>query len=280
MDAATRHLQVLSAAILGIMRPLARVLLRNGMTFQTFSEIAKRVFVEVGMAKFSIEGKKQTISRVAILTGLSRKEVQRVLNQKAPGDAEPHERYNRASRVVAGWVRDPEFANEDGKPAALPLEGEPGFVQLVKRYSGDMPARAVLDELLRVGVVRTIEGGRIKLVSRAYVPRTSDLDKIAIMGTDVADLIETIDHNLEYGKRDPFFQRKVMYDNVPDDAAREFRELSAEQSQALMEKLDKWLSQHDRDLNPAVSGTGRKRVGVGIYFFEENLASQPGEESK
>lgn len=280
MDATVKHLQILPAAILGMLRPLIRMLLRNGMTFKTFSNIARRVFVELGMAEFSIEGKRQTISRVAILTGLSRKEVQRVLNEGAPKDAETHERYNRASRVVAGWVRDRDFANADGEPAALPLEGTPSFAQLVKRFSGDMPARAVLDELLRVGAVQPIEGGRIKLVSRAYVPRTSNLDKLAILGTDVAYLIETIDHNLEYGERDPYFQRKVMYDNVPQEAISKLRMLSAEQSQKLMEKLDKHLSQRDRDVNPTVTGTGRKRVGIGIYYFEEDLASPPAGEAK
>ena len=280
VDATAKHLQILPAAILRMMRPLVRVLLRSGMTFKTFSDLAKRVFVEVGMAEFAIEGKRQTISRVAILTGLSRKEVQRVLNERTPKDAETHERYNRASRVVAGWVRDGEFTNDKGEPAALLLEGTPSFAQLVKRYSGDIPARAVLDELLRVGAVRSIKGGRIKLVSRAYVPRTSNLDKLAILGTDVAYLIKTIDHNMEYGERDPYFQRKVMYDNVPQEAISKLRMLSAEQSQKLIEQLDKRLSRHDRDVNQAVKGTGRKRVGIGIYYFEEDLASQPAEEAK
>jgi len=66
----------------------------------------------------------------------------------------------------------------------------------------------------------------------------------------------------------------VMYDNVPVEALQEFRRLSRAQSQALLEKLDKWLSQHDRDANPGTTGTGRMRTGIGIYYFEENMKPQ------
>ena len=140
-----------------------------------------------------------------------------------------------------------------------------------------MPARAVLDELLRVGAVERLDDGRIRLLARAYVPSTSDLDKLDILGADVAALIATIDHNLQRGEADPRFQRKVMYDNVPRESVAAFRALSAEQAQALLEAMDKWLAQHDRDVNPSVPGTERVRVGIGIYYFEENLVQRSEE---
>ena len=278
MDTPVKHIQVISTAIYALLRPLARILIRNGVTYQSFVDIAKRAFVDVGMNQFAIDGRKQTISRVAVLTGLSRKEVQRVLSEGMQGDTEIHERYNRASWVVAGWVRDGDYLGDDGKPASLPLEGNKSFAELVRRYSGDVPARAILDELQRVGAVKILENGQIKLVTRAYVPRTSNLDKIAILGADVADLIETIDHNLESGERDPYFQRKVMYDNVPVESVPEFRAVSSAQLQVVMEEMDKWLSKRDRDVNRTVKGTGRMRVGIGIYYFEEKLPSNKAAE--
>jgi len=263
-----------SSALYAALRPLVRVLLRHGFSFKSFAQVAKRLYVEIGMNEFGIEGRPQTISRVAVLTGLTRKDVQRVLNRGSFDDPQARERYNRAARVVAGWVRDADFADENGSPARLAMDGNPGFGMLVKRYSGDVPARAVLDELLRVGTVRRLADGRVELVSRAYVPRTSDLDKIAILGTDVADLITTIDHNLQQGEWNPFFQRKVMYDNLPKEAIAEFRQLCAEQAQHLVEHLDKWLSRHDRDMNPRVKGTGRTRAGLGLFYFEEDLSDR------
>jgi hypothetical protein len=243
------------------------------MSFNAFSDVAKQVYVEVGMREFGIPGRKPTVSRVSILTGLSRKEIQRLLGEQAQGaGTDAQETYNRAARVIAGWVRDKEFTDAASEPLALNQAGaKASFSLLVKRYSGDVPARAVLDELLRVGAVERLDDDRIRLLSRAYVPRTSDLDKLDILGADVADLITTIDHNLQRGAEDPRFQRKVMYDNVPAESIPLFRALSAAQAQTLLEKMDEWLSQHDRDVNASVKGAGRMRAGIGIYYFEEKL---------
>ncbi len=139
----------------------------------------------------------------------------------------------------------------------------------MKRYSGDVPARAILDELLRVGAVKKMEDGRIKLLTRAYIPETSEADKIQILGTDATHLISTIDHNLQPTVSEPFFQRKVAYDNLPDEVLPTFRKLSAKKAQTLLERLDRWLAQRDRDVTPSAEGTGRNRAGLGIYYFEE-----------
>lgn len=265
--------QVLAAVIQQLLRPLVRLLLRHGVAFDQFAEQAKRVYVEVGMREFQIPGRKPSVSRVSIISGLTRKEVQRIVNlPKKPND-ESASRYNRAARVIAGWVRAKRFTDAHGEPLCLPFEGgeSGGFTALVKEFSGDAPARALLDELLRVGAVERLKDDRIRLVSRAYVPQASDVDKLAILGSDVADLISTIDHNLQRGKSAPYFQRKVMYDNLPYEAAARFRDLSRDDAQALIERFDRWLAEHDRDTKPGINGPGRMRVGVGIYYFEEQL---------
>ena len=277
--------QALTSALGKVLRPLFRVVLRNHMSFKAFLDIAKRAYVEVAASEFGIPGKKQSVSRIALLSGLTRKEVQRLLEAHTADDSDAGERYNRAARVVSGWVRDGDFADAAGNPRALALQdgespGRGSFADLVRRFSGDIPFRAVLDELLRVGVVEKLPDGTVRLKSRAYVPESGDADKLNILGTDVSDLIGTIDHNLQHGVAEPFFQRKVMYDNVPVEALEEFRRLSNTQAQTLLERLDKWLSQHDRDTNPGMNGTGRVRTGIGIYYFEENMASQNSKESR
>jgi hypothetical protein len=263
----------LMAAVSRILSRLVRVLLRHGVPFQVFADLAKQAYVESAREHFAIPGRKQTISRIAVLTGLTRKDIQKLNDMTPLDDVAANERYNRAARVVSGWVRDNAFRHDDGEPRALPLEGDnTSFAELVRRYSGDMPTRAVLDELLRVGTVERVEDGQIRLVAHAYIPRTSDRDKLAILGADVHDLIDTIDHNLT-DKNEPRFQRKLMYDNVPLEALEQFRQLSAARAQGLMEYLDSWLSQHDRDVNPLSEGNGRARAGLGIFYFEENLDS-------
>lgn len=267
----------LLTAVSGILKTLIRILLRHGVPFQGFADLAKRAYVEVARENFGLPGRKSTASRVAVLTGLTRKDIQKLIESASMPDTEAAERYNRAARVVSGWIRDRDFSDVGAQPFPLPLDGANGtFADLVRRYSGDMPPRAVLDELLRVGAVEKLEDGRVKLVARAYIPRSSDSDKLAILGSDVADLIDTIDHNLQHTEG-PRFQRKLMYDNLSREGVVKFRELSAARAQGLMEYLDSWLSQHDRDVNPTAEGTGRVRAGLGVFYFEQNLEANTKE---
>lgn len=263
--------------MLRILRALARLMLRHGMPWQAFDDLARRAFVDVALRDFAIPGRKPSVSRASLLTGLTRKEVQRLNGLEGAGEGETAAAHNRAARVVAGWVRDAEFHDAAGEPAALPVDDSPAsFASLVRRYSGDVPPRAVLDELLRVGTVERNANGSIVLLARVYIPRTSDIGKLNILGTDVSWLIDTIEHNLQADSA-PRFQRKVMYDNLPREAMDEFRALSARHSQELIELLDGWLARHDRDANPAARGTGRMRAGVGIFCFEQDLSSDRGD---
>jgi hypothetical protein len=271
VDFDIRPQRALTLAVEQLLRPLCRLLLRHSVSFGALEAMAKRVYVDVAYKEFSIPGKKPTTSRVAVLSGLTRKEVQHLLTEPIDAEADVADRYNRAARVLTGWARDVDFIDAEGQPRLLDSDGERSFAALVKRHSGDMPARAVLDELVRVGAVRQRDDGRLELLTRAYVPQTSAVDKLGILGSDVADLITTIDHNLQHGAHDPRFQRKVMYDAIPVTALPAFRKLSAHQAQALLEKMDAWLATHDIETSPESPQTACARVGLGIYYFEEHL---------
>jgi hypothetical protein len=260
-------------AVIRILTPLVRVLLRNGISYGTFADIAREVFAKVAMKEFAFQNRKQTISRVSVLTGLTRKAVKEIIEQPADGSEAVGETYNRATRVIAGWRKDTAFQNTKGAPADLPLSAEgASFGALVKKYSGDVPVRAVLDELVRTHSASVLEDGSVRLLGRAYLPSDGDtLMKLNILGTDTGHLIDTIAHNLKAKKSEAFFQRKVLYDNLPQEALTPFRRLAAKQAQALLERLDVKLAQQDRDIHPEIEGTGRYAAGVGIYYFEENL---------
>jgi hypothetical protein len=265
--------EVLNYSVQKILRPLVRILLRHGISFGMFSTIAKWVYVDVAAKDFGIANKKITDSRISVITGLTRKEVKNVKQQSKPNDVT--ERYNRAARVISGWVRDPTFQDGWKEPAVLPVEGEGAtFSELVKKYSGDVPARAILDELLRVNAIEKLSDGRIRLLERAYIPSTGNIEKLNILGTDVALLIDTIDHNLTCQPEQTYYQRKVAYNNLPAEAIPELRKLTAKHAQIFLESLDEWLATQDRDSNPTRGGSGRKHAGVGIYFFEEDLEEQ------
>jgi hypothetical protein len=263
-------------ALAKLLRPLVRLLLKHSFPYSAFESIAKRVYVETAMEDFALPGKKPSISRAAILTGLTRKDVNLLL-------AEPSSRadvstiyYNRAARVLTAWVREPRFAGAGAAPQPLPMDGPDGFAELVRLHGGDVPARAVLDELQRVGAVQTLADGRVALRQRAFVPQESMVQKLGILGTDVGELIETITHNIEHGATDARYQRKVMHVGIPIDALPAFREMSARQSQALLEGLDAWLTEHDIEHLPdsGLPPGDTARVGVGIHYFEQLTNAQ------
>ena len=270
-----KHLKPISAAVIRLLRPLVQILLRNGVSYHTFSDLAKWVFIDVASKEFGIRGRKQSTSRVSVITGLSRKEIRRVQQLPRPDDSASTEKYNRAARVITAWRREREFVDADGEPALLPMSGSGAtFSELVKRFSGDVPARAILDELIRIGAMERLDDGRLRLLAQAYVPESSKADKLHILGTDVSLLISTVDHNLNPDPTGPLFQRKVAYDNLPDEILPAFRKLSARKAQDLLQKLDRWLAQRDRDMAPTVKGKGRNRAGLGVYYFEESYSKE------
>ncbi|MFQ5488086.1 MAG: DUF6502 family protein [Gammaproteobacteria bacterium] len=263
--------KALSAALLTLLRPLVRIMLRNGIAYGTFAELVKKVYVDVAYEDFAYPGKKQTVSRVSALTGLTRKEAKRLLELERPDDQGANERYNRAVRVISGWLNDPRFHDTDGAPLELPLEtGNPSFADLVKEYSGDIPTQAMLLTLSSAGsVVR--DGDRIRLVAKAYIPSSDPVDKIHILGSDTGELIATIDHNLTADDGQLRFQRKVSNRQINAESVPQFQRLAAKKSQALLENLDQWLAQHEYQGDPKQAAKeGAKYVSVGIYYHERD----------
>jgi hypothetical protein len=258
----------LRSAVLHLLRPLVRILLNHGVPFESFAEIAKWAYVEVADREFAIPGRKQTDSRVSVLTGLTRKEVARIRHVDKPEDAASAGSYNRAARVVSAWVREYPMEGTVSGAAPLPLDGRGSLSDLVHRHSGDMPVRAVVDELLRVGAIRVRESGEAELLHRHYLPPSGERRKLVYLGHDVADLIATIGHNLEAKPGRTFFQRKVFYDNIPEEHMPRVREAARKRGEHAIDALVTDLAAHDRDANPKVEGTGRMRAMVGIYYHE------------
>lgn len=271
-------------AITALLRPLVRLMLKRGVAFGQFAELAKQAFVDVARRDFVVPGRKMTVSRVAVLTGLTRKEAKRLLDEdRAPDSGGSRRRINRAARVLSAWVQDEQYHDGRGAPASLEFEAEEGptFARLVAEHGGDVTPRAVLDELLRVGAVRRIKDGRLRPVERVYVPHADEGEKLAILGTDVGDLIASIDHNLDAPIGETFYQRKVAYDNLPPEYLEELRDLVRRDAQALLERFDADMAAHDRDVRPPRRGrsqpkdkqaeteSARRRAMVGIYYFED-----------
>jgi hypothetical protein len=262
----------LHSALLRLLRPLVRVMLRHGMAYGTFAELTRRTFVDEALAMLRRSGKRQSISSVAAMTGLTRKEAARLAREDGAEAPEPDQRYNRAVRVITAWALDPRFLDDGGQPLALPLEGDAGFAALVKDYSGDVTPRAMLATLESSGTV-TVRDGAVHLLQRAYLPTETPAASLHILGNDVAELVTAIDHNLAAPAAQRVFQRKVSNSCVEAGALEAFRDLSNRKSQELLEAYDAWLSDHEVK-EPEHPAEDARYVAVGIYYFDDTICEE------
>jgi len=272
--------KALRTAVRYLLKPIARILIRGGISWKEFADLGKYAFVEAASEDYGIAGRQTNASRVALLTGLSRREVARIRESHSPGqDSDEFEvRETQIPRLLAGWHQDSDFLDQDGKPRELLKTDQAGeFGDLLKRYAGDIPPVAFTKELLRLKLIKEQDGKYIVL-SRVFTPDVSDPSLLRQAGLPLHDHASTVAHNLNNQREGgPRFERLVSNLNVSQETSDKFHELLKTEGQQFLEQLDAWLSEHDDQAKP----TGRKnssvRVGAGIYFIQDS--SNPGDQT-
>lgn len=264
----------LRRAIALTLKPLVRLLIAQGVTHAEFSETAKEVYVEVAVRNFEKEGKLNK-SRIAILTGLTRKEVKNVIDRSLTSSFKERT-HSRPSRVLTGWYSDPGFQGPYGIPLELPYESgeseEPSFVDLVKNYSGDMAPRQMLNQLLESGSVVEVEG-RYKAVSRIFMHSKlspAKLDRLGRVGYRVFNTTAANTGVESAPDETTFFDRMVFADDgCTDEVIEKFSAYLKERGQTFLEEIDVWFSSK-KDMNKL--GEPRKETGVYMvhYVDDEN----------
>lgn len=254
-----------------LLRPLVRILMKHGVTYAEFSEVVKTVFVTIAAQEFRVPGKKMSKARIAIVTGLTRKEVQRLTA------TDQEERFNlktnlsRIGRVLSGWHTDPEFIGPYGMPLEIRYDSDvpndTTFVRLVQQYSGDMTPRAMLDELLRVGAVVETDRNWFKVIRREYVPQQLAPDFLERVGIGIRNFIHTIEVNLEKEEdRRGLFERTVRRTGgLRAQDLPMFDKYVREKCQEYLEEIDNWLTNLEEP-DPS-QGDEVIETGVGIYHF-------------
>jgi len=260
--------QVLLGALARLVRPLVRILLRHGIACDDFVELVRRVYVSVAEQEFPPKGRKQSLTNIALITGIHRHEVKKLM-QAAEQDQPAAPQHHRAARVINGWLTDPELSH-DGVARVLDIATE--FKSLVSKYSGDITPRPILDELLRVGAADKPTDDTVRLLVPAYVPHKSDEELIRLFGESVADLLSTLDFNLKSSPGVRRLQLSVVHDNLPDEVLPNLELVSRDKSLVFLRDINQFFETQDRDTNPNVKGSGRNRAGIGLYYFQEKLA--------
>ncbi|HUL82659.1 MAG TPA: DUF6502 family protein [Gammaproteobacteria bacterium] len=261
--------QAAFSAFTVLMRPLARILLRCGVTWKELAELLKGVYVDVATQDYGKRGRPANASRVAILTGLSRRDVKRArdrLGRGAPDGLAPLAKINHASRVLSGWFQDPEFVDAKGKPRLLERTGERGFEGLVKRFAQDIPSTAMLKELVAVGAVAVTPQGRLRVKMRYYSPAAPDDEAVLRSGAVIADLGTTVAENLFRVEPRTRFEGRATNARVARAARRAFREYVEARGMQFLEDIDGWLSRHESS-SPDDEVV---RLGIGLYQIQDD----------
>ncbi|VAW66294.1 hypothetical protein MNBD_GAMMA09-3490 [hydrothermal vent metagenome] len=258
---------ILQKAARKILSPLIRVMLRNGVACGSFEEMVRKVYIDEAFNMARKQGK-ATISGISAQTGLSRKEVKRLHDIEQSNDSSNNQKYNRAIRVISGWMNDPRFISAQGVSKALNMEGvEPSFATLVKDYSGDIPTRAMFELLQKSGCIEQVDN-KVYLTSHAYVPGNDPTDIINIMGVDCNELMNTVIYNMNCNPAERRFQRKVSTSLLANEHKDAFLKYAGRRSQTLLEELDNWLSEHQGNEDNS------QYISLGIYIHQDETEKE------
>lgn len=265
--------QDLLAAFRSLMTPLVRILLRSGITFQEFGGVLKDVYVNVCAREMTLPGRKMTLSRVAIATGLPRREVAKIVRNEGKTQWGVWSNVDLAASVLEAWHTDPQYLAPYGYPRDLKIDGTdvaPTFEDLVRRFSTDVPHEVLIGELVRIGAAQVLDGGQyLRVHKRTYIPIDMTAEMIQIFSQAVRRYIETVDYNLGRAKGlEKRFDRMVY----PDEGLRPvdvdiYQQEIREYLENVIQEIDQKSATYPRP--DKRRGEQTVRVGVGIYFYQE-----------
>ena len=264
------------SALRRVMRPLVRLMLRKGVTYTMFTDVLKEVFVDVAHREFRLNDTAPTDSRISLLTGVHRKDVRRLRNEGDTARATLPDNITLGAQLVNVWTNTPPFCSAPGQARALArlasVGGDCSFDALVARVSTDIRGRVVLDEWLRLGVVRLDEQDCVHLEAHAFVPQKGFDEKAAYFGHNLHDHACAAVHNLS-GEGQPFFERSVHYDALSPASVEHLRDVVAKDGMQTLLAFSRLAAELESVDEPGIEQ--RQRITVGLYFYTEATDSDP-----
>jgi len=260
----------LLAACRHLLHPLVRILLRHGVSYGEFSDSVRGAYIDIAKNELVPPDRPQTDARIAILTGLNKHEVTRI--RKADASDDDAVGLNQIARVLQGWSQDPEYLGPYGLPLEVPFAGETmSFEDMVRRFAGDTPPRALLEELVRVNAALETDDGYVRLLNRTYLPSPLDPVGLERLGNVVNYFIDTVDFNLQKKRQGEgrFERYAITMEGLSPGDFRDFDALIREKGQELLEILDDWLGQHEIHGGHKLPSDVSIKTGVGIFHFIE-----------
>jgi hypothetical protein len=262
--------------VTGVMGPLVELLLEHGVTYPQLAETLKAVFVDSAQRTAMLASSRITDSKIAITTGIHRKDVRRLRTAKdqAPQPNNVVTSPSPTSVVITRWLTHASYCNSEGEPKPLPRSGggEQGFDELVKSVSTDVHPRTILDELVRLGLV-TLDNECVQLKVDSFVPKPDFIQMINFLGANLHDHAAAATHNM-LGKSPAFLEQSIYSDCVNSDAISDLILLARQQWTRMLKEVVPEVAQHEVNIEGTSSSNEDKtkdvtRIRLGMYFFAE-----------
>jgi hypothetical protein len=270
-------------ALRQLLRPLVRLMLAQGITYPYLADLLKGLFVEVAEKEFRLDARPPTDSRVSLVSGVHRKDVSRLRQLLQTPEALEPSVVPRGAQLVAHWMGDARYVQEDGKPrplARLASEGgEQSFEALVSGVNSDIRSRVVLDEWLRLGVVHLDDEGRVCLNTGAFVPTRGADEKAFYLGHNLHDHAAAAVHNV-LGGQPPFMERSVHYNALAPASVDRLAKLTEQVGMKALLAVNKAAMEAEaKDSAERQPGESPQRITMGVYFYAEpaELAEPAGQ---
>ena len=261
-------------AILLVLRPIARALLRGGVGYREFSEIAKKAFVDIASRDYGLRGRPTNMSRVAAMTGLTRKEIRKIRDCNESKDEFVDIRHTPISQILHRWHTDSEFLTSSGDPMELAFDGETGsFSNLIRKFGGDVPSGAMRMELERIDAIEVTDNGKLRPTKRISYNLELHEKLTGGLTTILFPAALNLIHNLENPDSADWWTNvtthtkylrggdRGRYKRIANERIIEFAK-SMDDMQAAYEAL----YDNDGEGDPSAGRT----LGIGLFYFEEN----------
>ena len=256
-------------AVRKVLYPLVRLLLNFRIAFPQLAEILKSVYVEVAGNEFKLPNKKQTDTRLSLLTGIHRKDIKRLRNE-ANTDKKIPESVDISTRIIARWLAEKYYLDNEKKPLKLPFQADknqPSFQSLVQEVcKQDIRPRVVLDEWLRLGIVSLDENKDLTLHIEAIIPNTDFNEKAFFLGHNISDHFSAATDNL-LGKKPPFFERCVYYDDLSEESIQELQKIVADKGMEMLLAINERAMQ--LKLQDTAKANHHQRINIGLYSYHK-----------
>ena len=267
---------IVLVALLKALRPVARFLMKSGIGFREFSEISKCAFVDVATTDYGLRGRPTNISRVAVMTGLTRKEVKRLREKISAGNQVDMARVIPPAEILSRWHSDTDYLDSAGRPLTLTFDGvAPSFAGLVKKYGGDIPPGAMRTELKRVGAVAEDDSGRLTIQMKDFRPLEMQDQVQRALGLALYGLALSIDHNLKAEQEDRWVERLAFSTRIRRVDNARLRRISQDRASEFVESVNDLFSAYETIYGDDEPEPELTTVGVGVYYFES--AGQDGD---